>query len=115
MHPFSDAKIIDCWHKNARPWTKAVRSGRIESRRLVTDQAMVDAVVSRAPRSVLDLGCGESWLTRELAGRGIHVQGFDVVPTLIQAARRSGGGNFQVASYEDIAAGKCRFTTDAVV
>ncbi len=115
MHPFSDAKIIDCWHKNARPWTNAVRTGRIESRRLVTDRALVDAIVSRGPRSVLDVGCGEGWLARELASRDIHVEGIDVVPELVAAAQRGGGGNFRVASYEDLATGTCKLCIDAMV
>jgi len=115
MHPFSDAKIIDCWHKNARPWTGAVRAKRIESRRQVTDGAVLDAVLGREPRSVLDLGCGEGWLARELAGHAIQVQGIDVVPALIQAAQGAGGGDFRVASYEDLTAGKFHFAVDAVV
>lgn len=115
MHPFSDVKIIDCWHKNARSWTAAVRSGHIESRRLVTDRAVVDAVVSRRPHSVLDMGCGEGWLARELSSRGIHVEGIDVVPELVQAAQHGGGGHYRVASYEELAAGTFRLSCDVVV
>ena len=44
VDPLSDAKIIDSWHKNAAPWTAAVRDNQIESRRLVTNQAIVDAI-----------------------------------------------------------------------
>ena len=63
---FSDAKIIESWEKNARLWTDAVRKGQIESRRKVTNQAIVDAILCRSPRSVLDIGCGEGWRGREL-------------------------------------------------
>jgi len=56
MDPLSDEKIVDSWHTNATPWTSAVREQRIESRKLVTDRAIVDAVISRKPTSVLDLG-----------------------------------------------------------
>lgn len=66
IDPLSDAKILDAWRRNAAPWTAAVRGRQIESRRLMTDRAMVDAVLGRAPRSVLDLGCGEGWLARAL-------------------------------------------------
>jgi len=52
-----EAKIVDSWCKNALTWTVAVREGRIESRQ-ITDRAIVDAVLSRSPRSVLDIGCG---------------------------------------------------------
>src|ERR1700689_2940465 len=66
----SDAKIVESWRNNAHAWTSAVREQRIDSRALVTDRAIVDAVLARAPRSVLDIGCGEGWLARRLGGRG---------------------------------------------
>lgn len=113
--PFSDAKIIDSWRKNASPWTTAVRRGQIESRRLVTNRAIIDAVLSRSPQSVLDIGCGEGWLARELSSHAIHVEGVDVIPELIKQAQNAGGGNFRVASYEDIAAGDLETSVDVVV
>lgn len=112
---FSDAKIVESWVKNARPWTVAVREGRIESRKQITDQAIVDAILSRAPGSVLDIGCGEGWLVRELATRNISVVGVDVVPALVEAAKRAGGGDFRAMSYEEIAAGKLRVSVDVIV
>jgi 2-polyprenyl-3-methyl-5-hydroxy-6-metoxy-1,4-benzoquinol methylase len=117
MHidPLSDAKIIESWNKNAAPWTAAVRTGQIESRQLSTNQAIVDAVLARWPRSVLDIGCGEGWLARVLEGHGIHVTGVDVVPGLIERAQRAGAGSFSVASYEQIAAGELQISVDAVV
>ncbi len=115
IDPLSDAKVIDSWRKNAAPWTAAVREQQIESRRLVTDAAIVQAVLSVAPRRVLDVGCGEGWLARALAERGMHVTGVDVVPDLIERARQGGGGDFRVMSYEDIVAGKLTERFDAVV
>ena len=113
--PFSDAKIIESWGKNALSWTVAVREGQIESRRQITDQAIVDAILGRSPCSVLDIGCGEGWLVRELAARNIHAVGVDVVPALVEAAQRAGGGDFRTMSYEEIAAGKLRVSVDVVV
>ena len=108
-----DAMIIDSWSKNTDPWTAAVRGGEIESRRLVTNQAIVDAVRSRAPRSAIDIGCGEGWLVRALDG--IDMIGIDVVAGLIDKARAAGGGDFRVLSYEQIAAGQLQDPVDVAV
>jgi SAM-dependent methyltransferase len=116
IDPLSDAKILDSWHTNATPWTAAVREQRIESRKLVTDRAIVDAVMARQPDSVLDIGCGEGWLTRALVGRGVkQAIGVDAIPALIDQARAAGGGEFRVASYEDIAMGALELTVDVAV
>ncbi len=114
IEPLSDTKIIDSWCKNASPWTNAVRSGEIESRKLITNQAIIDAVISYSPQSILDLGCGEGWLTRELTTQGINVIGVDVVPELIEKAQQA-GGDFLNVSYEEIQQGKLSISVDVVV
>ncbi|HEX7807630.1 MAG TPA: class I SAM-dependent methyltransferase [Thermoanaerobaculia bacterium] len=90
------------WTANADAWCDAVRNQRIESRRLVTDAAIVDAVLAQHPHRVLDLGCGEGWLARVLSAHGIDVTGVDASAPLIDAARASGGGTFHVLAYEDL-------------
>ncbi len=114
-HLFSDEKIVESWKKNARSWTVAVREGQIESRKQVTDQAIIDAILSRSPRSVLDMGCGEGWLVRELSTENINAVGVDVVPGLIEAAQRAGGGDFRAISYEEMASGRLELPVDVVV
>ena len=113
--PLSDEKIVDSWHTNAAAWTTAVREEHIESRRLATNQAIIDAVVGRLPRTVLDVGCGEGWLVRALTAHGIQSVGVDVVPELIECAARVGGGDFRVASYDDIAHGALNLCVDAAI
>jgi 2-polyprenyl-3-methyl-5-hydroxy-6-metoxy-1,4-benzoquinol methylase len=113
--PLSDAKIVDSWARNAAPWTEAVRENRIESRRLVTNRAILEAVVGRSPRTILDIGCGEGWLVRALAEEGISGIGVDAVPALIEQAASAGGGDFRVASYEEIASGLLEVKVDVVV
>ncbi|HUR00379.1 MAG TPA: methyltransferase domain-containing protein [Gemmatimonadaceae bacterium] len=113
--PLSDEKIVDSWLKNASPWTSAIRNNEIESRRLVTNDAIVSAILSRSPRTVLDIGCGEGWLVRALGEKGIAASGVDVVPDLIEQAKKAGGGDFRVASYESIATGGLSIKADVVV
>lgn len=114
IDPLSDAKVLDSWNRNALPWTAAVREERIESRNLATNAAVVDAILSRSPRSLLDIGCGEGWLCRALNAKGIETIGLDAVPALIDRAREL-GGDFQVASYDDIAKGVIKTKSDAAV
>jgi 2-polyprenyl-3-methyl-5-hydroxy-6-metoxy-1,4-benzoquinol methylase len=115
MQPDSDAQIVDSWHRNARAWTAAVRAGQIESRRLVTNTAILEAVLGLSPVSVLDIGCGEGWLARALAEHGVSVIGVDVVPALVEQAKQAGGGEFRIASYDQIAAGVVAAKVDVAV
>lgn len=114
--PLSDAQVVASWHDNAAPWSAAVRGGEIESRKLVTDAAIVEAVTSRSPTSVLDIGCGEGWLSRAIAERGARVTGVDVIPALIDSARAAHPtGDYRVVSYEDIARGALDISVDVAV
>ncbi len=97
--------ILEAWRANAAPWTRAVREQAIASRHRVTVRAILDAALARRPRSVIDLGCGEGWLARALAVRGVDVLGIDAVPALVDAARTVGGGRFLAMDYADVAGG----------
>ncbi len=115
MDPLSDEKVIDSWNVNADAWANAVRENSIESRNLVTNRAIIDAVTNRSPRRVIDIGCGEGWLIRALDERGIGGMGVDAVPGLIGQAAGAGGGDFRVISYEEIARGDLRIKVDVAV
>ncbi|WP_409318004.1 class I SAM-dependent methyltransferase [Pseudomonas sp. KCJK9016] len=101
-----ESTLLQSWSYNAQAWTQAIRSGAIESRQQVTDQAILLAVMGRQPERVLDLGCGEGWLSRALAERGIEAVGVDGDATLVEAAQAAGSSPVYVASYEDLAEAK---------
>ncbi|WP_132607665.1 class I SAM-dependent methyltransferase, partial [Pseudomonas aeruginosa] len=81
------------WRGNAEAWARAVREGRLESRRLATDDAILQVLRQRAPRRLLDIGCGEGWLCRALAGEVGECVGIDASSELIELARAAGGGS----------------------
>jgi 2-polyprenyl-3-methyl-5-hydroxy-6-metoxy-1,4-benzoquinol methylase len=112
---YTDAAILSSWQRNAAPWIAAVRGGEIESRRLVTDAAVLEAVLACAPHSVIDLGCGEGWLALALMQRGVAVTGVDAVPELVTAARDAGIADCHLLTYEQIAQGELDCRADAVV
>ena len=91
--------LLDSWQHNAQAWIDAVRSGAIESRRQVTDQAILLAILGRQPERVLDLGCGEGWLLRALGDRGVEAVGVDGDRALVDAARAAGSAEVHLASW----------------
>jgi SAM-dependent methyltransferase len=104
-----EQEIIRSWHSNAAAWARAIRAASIASRKLVTDQAIIDAVSSIRCARILDMGCGEGWLARALSDRGMSVTGVDVVAELIAQAvampraSTSGSVAFHVQDYASIA------------
>ena len=78
-----------------------MRGGEIRSRERITNRAIIDAIVEGGPSSVIDIGCGEGWLVRELATRGIDALGIDASAELVDAARLA-GGRFEVVAYDAI-------------
>lgn len=115
MSEFNDKQIIESWETNASPWINAIEKGQIESRILVTNTAIVEAVERSGAKSCLDIGCGEGWLVRELVKAGVTCVGIDVIPELIEYARKEGDGEFKVISYEDLSPGKIKKSFDVAV
>lgn len=99
------AELDRAWRANAALWIQAVRDRRIVSR-TITDAAVLDAVAGRQPRRVLDLGCGEGWLTRRLtAETGCTATGIDVEAALLAAARTADpDGDYRRQSFAEFVA-----------
>ena len=112
-----EQKIIESWTANAPHWIEIIENNGIESRRLVTNQAIIDIVCMDNPATVLDLGCGEGWLSKELQHKGIEITGVDVINELIEKAKQKVTGDFILASYDDIVSAKIEFQKlfDAIV
>ncbi len=112
-----EQKIIESWKANAGNWIAIIDDNGIESRKLATNNAIVDAVCESKAVTVLDIGCGEGWLSKELQEKGMEIMGVDIIPELINKAKQKVKGDFWVASYEDIADGKIEFSkpADAIV
>ncbi|WP_223513912.1 class I SAM-dependent methyltransferase [Pseudomonas sp. GL-B-19] len=110
--PTPEFVLLKSWKHNAQSWIEAIRTGAIESRLKVTDQAILLAVIGRQPENVLDLGCGEGWLLRALAERGITAIGVDGDPTLVKAARAAGSSPVHLASYEALVEAKVNVGCD---
>lgn len=95
-------QLLHSWEANAQSWSEAVRSGQIESRRLVTDAAILAAIEACQPDKMLDLGCGEGWLSQILHGKGYVCVGVDASAALIALAREKNQNPFLQLSYADI-------------
>lgn len=85
---------------NASEWITALAGKTIESRS-VTSPAIFNTIRDIDPHNVLDLGCGEGWLTRMLNDAGIASVGIDATQGLIDKAKAD-GGEFYAKTYEKI-------------
>ncbi|MGH3233150.1 MAG: class I SAM-dependent methyltransferase [Streptosporangiaceae bacterium] len=86
----ADAPAISAsrWEGNAEFWIRIIREHRDRYRTELTDQAVLTAVGPCHGLDVLDAGCGEGYMAREIARRGARqVTGVDKSPALVAAAR----------------------------
>jgi 2-polyprenyl-3-methyl-5-hydroxy-6-metoxy-1,4-benzoquinol methylase len=112
-----EEQILASWVVNAPTWTRAVRRGKILSRVRVTNGAILEAIAEDAPATLLDLGCGEGWLTHHCARQGIAGLGTDAVAefTSVAADGAPDGARFRTLSHQQIGAGVLHERFDVVV
>lgn len=77
----------DTYATNATFWIRIIRDKLDRYRTELTDAAVLSALGSVKDQKVLDAGCGEGYLSRELANRRARVTGLDASSCLLAAAR----------------------------
>ena len=98
-------EITESWDRNAAAWVYAVQGDKIASRAAGTNDAILQTVRAQSPRRILDVGCGEGWLTRALTRLGYEAVGIDGSRELITTAKTFAEGTFYHATFRDLEAG----------
>jgi SAM-dependent methyltransferase len=75
------------WQASANAWIADMGEQGDFGRRHVLDPVMLLRALARAPKTALDVGCGEGRFCRMLKHHGIKVTGVDPTHELIEAAR----------------------------
>jgi ubiquinone/menaquinone biosynthesis C-methylase UbiE len=97
----------DTYAQNSEFWIRIIRQGLDRYRTELTDAAVLGAIGSCDGLTVLDGGCGEGYLSRDLAKRGATACGIDTSGALVAAAEQECERlglriKYQVASLEAI-------------
>ncbi len=99
--PAELSPALRAWDAAAGDWAAAVRAGR-DPARAVTERAIAALVRQVPPGPVLDAGCGEGWLARELAEHGVSVVAIDGAPRMVAlAAEACTDGDYRWVSFGD--------------
>jgi SAM-dependent methyltransferase len=98
---------VESYTANTDFWVKIIREDLDPYRIALTNRAVLDAVGDVEGLTVLDGGCAEGYLARELARRGAKAIGIDSCGPLINAAREAAESeglavDYQVADLADI-------------
>ena len=97
----TEQSVLTAWNAVAEAWVDAVRQGRLESREAVTNPAIVNTILSLAPGTGLDIGCGEGYYTQRLQQQKPEyaITGLDISRDAIkEACRRTKDIRWLVAS-----------------
>lgn len=98
-------EILDSWNKNAGEWIKVIQNDAIPSRKF-TNKAILEMVSELDGKKMVDIGCGEGWLTREMGKLGWEATGLDAIESLVLEAQKKSDESFHVLTYEEIIDGK---------
>jgi len=91
------------WETSASAWIADMGEHGDFGRRYVLDPIMLPRALARAPKTALDVGCGEGRFCRMLAAHGIETTGIDPTAALIAHARQAHeGGTYLEAGGEHL-------------
>jgi 2-polyprenyl-3-methyl-5-hydroxy-6-metoxy-1,4-benzoquinol methylase len=99
------ASAQEAWDANAEFWLRIIREHRDRYRTELTDPALLDAIGDVTGLDILDVGCGEGYMARELASRSARqVNGIDTSREQVKAAEAAmvPGTSFGEASASDL-------------
>src|SRR4051812_38067866 len=104
--------------EEGRDWIRGKPFGNDprESARFLIDFGYVLQLLDlHAGTSLVELGCGSGWMTRFAARHGVHAEGYDISPEMIEIAREQAAAEgldvrFEAADLEQLDLGH-RFDT----
>jgi SAM-dependent methyltransferase len=100
--PPPEATLREAWEAEAAPWIKWARAPGHDSYWQFHRDAFLPGL-PEPPRRVIDIGCGEGRLARDLTAAGYDVVGVDGSPSLIAAAREADpAGTYLLADAADL-------------
>ena len=85
-HTGPSVSDLNTWQENADFWVQIIRGNHDRYRTGLTNAAVLNAIGPASGLRILDAGCGEGYMARDLASQGADVLGVDSSANLIQAA-----------------------------
>jgi 2-polyprenyl-3-methyl-5-hydroxy-6-metoxy-1,4-benzoquinol methylase len=84
---------------------------RMTGRLLIDFGYVLQLLDLQAGTSLVELGCGSGWMTRLAARHGVHAQGYDISPQMVEIAqaeadREGFGATFEAGDYETLDLGR---------
>ena len=100
--------------EEGREWirSKPFRNNPRETARLLIDFGYVVQLLDlHAGATLVELGCGSGWMTRLAARQGVHAEGYDIAPEMIEIAREEAEREgldikFEAGDYEELDLGR---------